>query len=196
MSWAPRASGRGSQGQGVAFLGGPERGSQNRTGAVAKQKLRRPPGYRNSPEAVPRPRAGQRITTRRDALRAKGKRQPEPAPPSHSRSGGACRGITGPGDDLPAARVFESTAIFVGSETLSTAIEICRENNRELASHPDEAGGSASTLNLSVYRLATMCESADTARLGCAFPRHHIGQELERGPEANFQKNWFHRKLP
>ena len=40
--------------QEAAFLGGPERGSQNRTGAPAKQNLRRPQWRRKSSEAVPR----------------------------------------------------------------------------------------------------------------------------------------------
>ena len=84
------------------------------------------------------------------ALRVKGKRQPETAPLSHSQSGGACRESLDPETTYRRQGAFESTAIFVGSETPSTAIKICRENKRELASHPDEAGGSASTLNLSL----------------------------------------------
>jgi hypothetical protein len=101
-----------------------------------------------------------------------------------------------PDTTLPAAGAFESRATYVGSETLSTAMEIRRENKRELASHPDEAGGSASILNL----LATdspRCESADTASLGCAFPGNQIGTGDRAWPTGQFSSNnWFQRKNP
>jgi hypothetical protein len=105
------------------------RGSQNRNGAVAKQRLRRPRGRRNSPEAVPRPRVGQKIRPRRMALTVKGKRQPER---HHFRIHNRVAHVgelLDPDTTLPAAGAFESGATCVGSETLSTAMEICRENN-------------------------------------------------------------------
>ena len=92
---------------------------------------------------------------------------------------------------------FESTAIYVGSEMRSTAMEICRENKRELASHPDEAGGSASTLNLSATD-SPRCVNQPILQAWAVLSHGiRLGQELERGPQVNFPATTgFKEKIP
>ena len=89
---------------------------------------------------------------------------------------------------------FESTAIYVARDVIHLRWNLrAKVNGRWRAIQMMRADPPRPEFK--PYRVATMCESADTASVGCAFPRHQIGTGTRAWPTGQFSSNnWFKRK--